>query len=633
MILFLIWVLSIIGTVVVINRKGLSLWYFFLGLFLGPVGLFITLCEPEPKKLEKISMGSMTLDQAKEQIRFIRNTMMELQKRIEVIENLIIQKTDHAIEQKIEPLQQVQPEAAESIQPPTSPQPQPRTEGFEWIFGQFWLNRIGVVLFVLGVGLFISYTFQYFSALMKIILGYALAVGFLIGGHILEKKEELRKFAWGILAGAWGLLYLTTYALHYIPATRFIENQTIAVSLLLLVSAVTIFYNLKYRSWIVTSLTYVLAFISLTLGGVDASTVWLWAFLVVSIALIAYSFQWKSFLLLGIGSSYIIQLLWLNVALSFTDSQLSSTIGMPMLVISWLTFVVVLIGVFSKEPQDSYTAVTGNLLNSGLFTLAAMVTIYQMNIYHPVGTYRLLLLLALAHAFLAYIYKMFQGEKLIVGHISLMFLFLSMAVFVHCSSLSITICWSVLMLVMFSLGVYYKEAAYRLMASVLGVSVLLRFLAVDLSNTEIVQVLGTVSFQYNIGLGTFLSLIFLGLALVLHKFYKGKLLSREEESLYEIVLPTTSCLLMLCVIGKECSAQWLTIGWIIQGAVTLTIGFLFEHKVLRLSALGVLILAGLHILFIELAGMQTIYKILAVIVVGAVFLGVSYIYTRLKDKQ
>ena len=109
--------------------------------------------------------------------------------------------------------------------------------------------------------------------------------------------------------------------------------------------------------------------------------------------------------------------------------------------------------------------------------------------------------------------------------------------------------------------------------------------------------------------------------------------TKEEGSFYEMAFPTASSLLMAVLIGKEFNARWLTMGWIIQGVLTLGLGFYLERRVLRWCGLGVLILAGLHILCVELAGMQTIYKIIAVIAMGVVFVGVSFIYARMKDKN
>ena len=95
----------------------------------------------------------------------------------------------------------------------------------------------------------------------------------------------------------------STYALHYIEQVRIIESRAFALMLLGIVSFCAVIYNLKYRSWVVTAITYLLAFITAGLGGIEYSTVIYCAFLTGSIVYLSYKLEWHTFLLYGMAGS------------------------------------------------------------------------------------------------------------------------------------------------------------------------------------------------------------------------------------------------------------------------------------------------------------------------------------------
>lgn len=79
------------------------------------------------------------------------------------------------------------------------------------------------------------------------------------------------------------MFYLVTYAMHYVPATRVITNPLVELVLLWLVIVCAVQYNLKYRSWIVTAMSYFLGFLTMAIGGLDGSSVFFWAMLIGSL--------------------------------------------------------------------------------------------------------------------------------------------------------------------------------------------------------------------------------------------------------------------------------------------------------------------------------------------------------------
>ena len=62
-------------------------------------------------------------------------------------------------------------------------------------------------------------------------------------------------------------------------------------------------------------------------------------------------------------------------------------------------------------------------------------------------------------------------------------------------------------------------------------------------------------------------------------------------------------------------------------------GFGLKDKVFRVSGLGVFALLVLKILFVDLAGAETIYRILSFIVAGVILLAASFAYARFTGRK
>jgi hypothetical protein len=90
--------------------------------------------------------------------------------------------------------------------------------------------------------------------------------------------------------------------------------------------------------------------------------------------------------------------------------------------------------------------------------------------------------------------------------------------------------------------------------------------------------------------------------------------------------------LLTALLWNEVDRQWLSVAWGIEGFVLVASGFVQRDKVLRVAGLVVFGLLVLKILFVDLAGAETIYRILSFIVAGCLLLAASYGYARFSVK-
>ena len=94
--------------------------------------------------------------------------------------------------------------------------------GQEWeaVVGGSWLNKLGVLVLVIGIALLLGYEFTRVGPGGRVAIGMAVGLTMLIGGVFIERKRAYAIFARGLIGGGWAALYFTTYAMHALSRRR-----------------------------------------------------------------------------------------------------------------------------------------------------------------------------------------------------------------------------------------------------------------------------------------------------------------------------------------------------------------------------------------------------------------------------
>jgi uncharacterized membrane protein len=158
--------------------------------------------------------------------------------------------------------------------PEASPRPTWRDQvresmgGQEWeaVVGGNWLNKLGVLVLVIGIALLLGYEFTRVGPGGRVATGIGVGLTMLISGVFIERKRAYAIFARGLIGGGWAALYFTTYAMHALPAAKVIDNPYLATALLLAVACGMISHSLRYKSQTVSGLAYFIAFATLALS-------------------------------------------------------------------------------------------------------------------------------------------------------------------------------------------------------------------------------------------------------------------------------------------------------------------------------------------------------------------------------
>lgn len=189
---------------------------------------------------------------------------------------------------------------------PTAPSaaPAPDSETWEVMVGTSWLNKIGVLVLVMGLALLLGYSMANIGPAGRVAVGLVMSAALAAAGVVLERRAESRNYGYGLIAGGWAGAYVTAFAMRAVPAARVLESDVSGLAVLLAVATGMVAHSLRYRSETVTTLAYVAAYVPLAFTPLTTYSLIASVPLVISLLFVAQRLGWSSIAALGLASTY-----------------------------------------------------------------------------------------------------------------------------------------------------------------------------------------------------------------------------------------------------------------------------------------------------------------------------------------
>jgi hypothetical protein len=275
-----------------------------------------------------------------------------------------------------------------SFSPLRTPAPRPTMKdrmraisALEDALGTNWFAKLGGIMVVVGITTIGLIKLQSFGAAGKAIVSYLVAFFLLAGGIFLEKRERYRLLGRVGIGCGWALLFGSTYGIHNFPAMRILDSLVVDCILMLIVALGMTAHTLRYKSQLVTGLSFLLGYTTIALSfseltsapgaGAGESTVYgLLAGVILAIGLVSIVLKmgWFELEVFGILSSYLNHLYWLYKILGpngahgrlFPEYHAS----VAMLFFYWLTFRISYIVRGVKTDFEEHVSTVSALLNT-----------------------------------------------------------------------------------------------------------------------------------------------------------------------------------------------------------------------------------------------------------------------------
>jgi uncharacterized membrane protein len=105
----------------------------------------------------------------------------------------------------------------------------------------------------------------------------------------------------------------------------------------------------------------------------------------------------------------------------------------------------------------------------------------------------------------------------------------------------------------------------------------------------------------------------------------------RARSPFAPVFSVAATLLLAALLETQATGDMLTVAWGCEGLALLGAGFGIRERALRLQGLALLLICILKLFLYDLRNLDTFPRILSFIALGAIMLGVSWIYTRFRN--
>lgn len=607
-----------------------------------------------------------------------------------VMQVLALRRRTRALEDQIRVLQGLEVSTAAETVPVPKPSGRTRTD-WESLVGTNWLNRLGALMLVIGIVLFVGYSLTQLGPTGKVTIGGLLGVTLLAAGILLEKRTVWRTYSFSLMGAGWAVLYFTVYASWAIPAARVLTNPAVATVLLVMVSAGMIAHSVAYQSETATALAWLLGFVGLSVSPPTTFALIASIVLAMSITVVAHRYRWPRLPVLGAVLVYV------TFAIRYRGEMPGATVA---LWLYWLTFETWDLLESRRQPRDPCRERIAFLANFGGFAGAKWLSGGGADLH---DWFWFCLIAAVGYLASAVLRKYAaasspttaadSGYELASIAAALM---LGGGLFDRFSGSTLTLALLFETELVVLAAIALRAPLLRTFGCVVlvvpalhtGVDALNRLpwvtgactiAAVLILNRSLIEratyftpaaalLLGAVAIhelpKYAIGptlaiVGFAAELVpmrdvrWTGLAAVLagavaaiisnipeHEVF-GSLLTIaavfasqrvQNTQPIRIAATVTGAILLTALLERQVPARFFTLAAGAEGALLLTAGFVLGERMFRLAGLAVLLFCLIRLLAFDLRQLDTIARIASFLLLGVVLLAASWVYTRYRDK-
>jgi uncharacterized membrane protein len=190
----------------------------------------------------------------------------------------------------------------------------------------------------------------------------------------------------------------------------------------------------------------------------------------------------------------------------------------------------------------------------------------------------------------------------------------------------LTIYWSILFAALLGLSVVKNFFEFRLAALLGGAAIFMKMLFYDLFYLDGIQHSAEKwrILAYIVGIVLFYS------AYVINH-WRRKLLPKNLQSLPQVYgwLGAGSAFIMLWL---ELSGYWISVGWAILALALVLLGFVLNKRELRYQGIAVLGVTIFKVFLYDTSRLESIYRTISFLVLGAILLAASFLYNKYKEK-
>ena len=204
------------------------------------------------------------------------------------------------------------------------------SEAFEEMVGTNWLPKLGVVILFVGLASWIASQWGHIPIIARVAMFFALGAGMLSGGITFEKRgKQYLVLGRALIGVGWATLFLTTFAIHHVPAVKVIDSLVFDLVLVMAVVAAMVWHTLRYESQLVTGLCFGLGFFTIAQSHTSVWSLLAGVFLASGLVVIVLKREWYELEVFGILASFLNHGYWLFPIIEGMRVQFGHNVRFP----------------------------------------------------------------------------------------------------------------------------------------------------------------------------------------------------------------------------------------------------------------------------------------------------------------
>src|SRR5437016_11969467 len=361
---------------------------------------------------------------------------------------------------------------------PTLQQRMKTVSAIEETLGTNWLNKLGIIILVVGVALFGIYELGALGPLGKVGISYLASAFLLVGGIYLERNERYRLLGRTGIGGGWALFFFSTAAIYHVAAMHVVDSLTLDCILMLVVAIAMAAHTLRYRSQFVTGLAFLLGYTTVALSQDTVYSLSAGVVLGIGLVVIVLKMGWFELEVFGILSSYLNHLYWLYRFLGIEGAHgrhfEQYHASLALLFFYWLIFRISYIARNIKTDFEEHISTLAALLN-----VLLLLGVMKFQSVQPELAYLALLIIGAFEFLLAQLPLTKRRRQAFVVLSVVGATLMLAAVPFHYSGNNVAILWLVGAEAFLAAGIIAKEVVFRSLGLLTGLLVGLHLIVVD----------------------------------------------------------------------------------------------------------------------------------------------------------
>jgi hypothetical protein len=473
--------------------------------------------------------------------------------------------------------------------------------------GRFGLAWMGNIVLLFGIIFLTANLMNLGHNILSALIGYLSAALIFSLAVYLHRINGHLSFIFKINAQI--LLYFITLRLHFFTSDPVIESRGISLVLLMLLIGLQVYLAISDKSQ-----TFAVLSVIFTLGtAIVTGSTHLMLLLVMAAAAGSfyyyYRFKWEPLVIVTIILCYSTFLIWFlgNPVMGGMVSVVTQRAGVIYFFGTGAIFSAMLL--FRNRDLSANDFLIGvTFVNGILFSILLIFITLGLYNAHYVGLFTVITLFCLAYSIFLYFKSDWNFASAFYALYG--FMAMSIALYGYFGLPKVYYLLSIQSLVVVSMALWFRNRLIIIMNSILFLTILLIYLISSATINE-------VNFSF-----AFVSL----LSARIINWKKSRL--QIETDLIRNLYMIEGFFMVLFALYHAVPKQFITLSWTIAALLYFLIGFLLKNVKYRYLALGTMICAAFYLFIVDLAKIEILYRILALLFLSAISIGISMYYAN-----